>query len=147
MLHRPVISLIGRSRHRADIIQRPPRAKYNPFRLLTHVDILGLLVVNAIINSSFYVVLALVSILYQDAYPFLNETTIGLCFLSGGGGMAIGSFVTGRMLDWEYQTFKRRAVSRSVEKEKCEPEESATRDDMFPLEKVIAWHRFLAWVC
>jgi len=103
-----------------------------------HADILGLLAVNAIINSSYYVVLATISTLFQEAYPFLNETTIGLCFLSGGGGMIVGSFTMGKMLDWEYQTFKRKAISQAaVGNEKHDSEEQVTRDNMFPLEKVI----------
>ncbi|KAF8349672.1 MFS general substrate transporter [Amanita rubescens] len=136
VLYRPVISLIGRDRDRVDMIQRPTRVKHNPLRLFMHADILGLLAVNAIINSSYYVVLATISTLFQEAYPFLNETTIGLCFLSSGGGMIVGSFTMGKMLDWEYQTFKRKAISQAaVGNEKHDSEEQVTRDNMFPLEK------------
>ena len=103
-----------------------------------HADILGLLGVNAIINSSYYVVLATISTLFQEAYPFLNETTIGLCFLASGGGMILGSFTMGKILDWEYQTFKRKTISQvAAGNEKYDSEEQVTRDNMFPLEKVI----------
>ncbi len=52
--------------------------------------------------------------------------------------MIVGSFTMGKMLDWEYQTFKRKAISQAaVGNEKYDSEEQVTRDNMFPLEKVI----------
>jgi hypothetical protein len=46
-------------------------------------------------------------------YPLLNETTTGLCYLAIRGGMIMGSLIIGRVLDWEYQTFQKRAESHT----------------------------------
>lgn len=46
---------------------------------------------------------ASISVLFQDAYPFLNETTIGLCFLPVGGMGIISAFASGKIADWVYR--------------------------------------------
>ena len=84
----------------------------NPFRLFLHPDILLLLTLNAITNAVSYGVNISISTLFSAAYPFLDETKLGLCYLAIGGGMIIGSSIIGYVLDWEYQTFRKRAESR-----------------------------------
>jgi hypothetical protein len=54
----------------------------NPLLLLLHVDIALLLFINGIVYSVFYGVTASISTVFHDAYPQLNETELGLCFLS-----------------------------------------------------------------
>ncbi|KAF8640674.1 hypothetical protein AX17_000331 [Amanita inopinata Kibby_2008] len=109
-VYRPIIPLIGRKRHARTTRQTCQQAKApcNPLRLLAYLDIQLLLGMNAIINAVFYGVLATISTLFHRAYPFLNGTTLGLCYLSIGGGMMIGSSVTGKVLDLEYRTFKKK---------------------------------------
>nr|AAZ14930.1 quinidine resistance protein-like protein [Coprinellus disseminatus] len=81
----------------------------NPFRLFLNVDIVILLVINAFTNSVMYGVITTLSTTFESIYPFLTETTIGLCFLAYGGGMIAGSAFTGKVLDREYKSFARKA--------------------------------------
>lgn len=114
--------------------QRPPQ---NPLRLLTYPDILILLSINAIICAVFYGVIASISTLFTRTYPFLNETKIGLCFLAIGVGMIVGSSVTGRVLDWEYQTIKTQVLQeRRTDLETRDNPADVTKDENFPIEKV-----------
>ncbi|KAF8633014.1 hypothetical protein AX15_001609 [Amanita polypyramis BW_CC] len=135
-LYRPILPVIGRKHHPVEIPRQSTKIARNPFRLFTQIDILGLLCINAIINTNLYAVLATISTLLKQTYPFLNETTIGLCFLCVGGGMISGGLVTGKILDREYQNFKRKMDRQArTDTEKRDLEEVTTREDTFPLEK------------
>jgi hypothetical protein len=114
-IYRPIIPIIGRSAGsgatsastvRSQI--KPPR---NPFQFLVNVDILLLLVLTSIVCAIYYAFIASLSTLFTDAYPFLNSTTIGLCYLGIGGGMAFGGWANGRYLDWEYERVSKRTPS------------------------------------
>lgn len=107
ILYRPVIPIIGRHRQ---VSQGPPVAREatvkvsrNPFGLFLYPDILLLLALNAVINAVFYGINTSISTLFSAAYPFLNETKIGLCYLAIGGGLAAGSLIMGHVLDREYK--------------------------------------------
>ena len=109
-------------------------SKRNPFRLFLQPDILLLLAPNAIVNAVFYGITASTSTLFSAAYPFLNVTTIGLCYLVIGGGMILGTSIMGRVLDWEYQTFRKRAETRVATLQLTTAD--VTKEDFFPLEQV-----------
>lgn len=132
-LYRPIIPII---KPKGDPCELPkPNHLWNPFRLLVNADIIVLLVLNAIVCAVFYSFTATISTLFEATYPFLNETTIGLCFLAIGGGMAIGSVVNGRFLDWEYRHI---AKARQRRPEKNDTMAStAHNNDHFPIEKVM----------
>ena len=100
----------------------------NPFRLFLQPDILLLLAVNAIATAVFYGINTSTSTLFSVAYPFLNETTIGLCYLATGGGMIMSTSIMGRVLDWEYQTLRKRAETRTTA--------DVTKEDFSLLEQV-----------
>ena len=105
----------------------------NPFRLFLQLDILLLLALNGIVFAIFYGINASISSLFLAAYPFLDETKIGLCYLAIGGGMVIATPIMGRVLDWEYQTFRKRAERRiTVELTTAD----ITNEDFFSLEQV-----------
>ncbi|KAF8807811.1 MFS general substrate transporter [Phlegmacium glaucopus] len=134
IIYRPVIPIIGRRQ----VSQGPtpgPTAKVsrNPFRLFLNPDILVLLALNAIVNAVYYSIVASISSLFSTAYPFLSETKIGLCYLAIGGGMMAGSSIMGRVLDWEYQTFRRRAESRIAALGLTTAD--ITMEEFFPLEQ------------
>ena len=38
-----------------------------------------------------------------EQYPFLTQTTVGLCFLPVGVAICVGSVFTGRLIDWEFR--------------------------------------------
>ena len=114
ILYRPVMPIIGRQVSQGPYVAREVTAKVfqNPFRLYLQPDILLLLALNAIVFAVLYGINASTSSLFLAAYPFLDETKIGLCYLAVGGGMAMASSIMGRVLDWEYQTFRKRAETR-----------------------------------
>ena len=135
LVYRPVVPVIGRKDTTVKgTASSRPKVPKNPFRIFLNPDIDVLLAVTALICAVFYGVLASISSLFVAAYPFLNETTIGLCFLGIGGGMAIGSSVNGRILDAQYQRYKRKAMA---ERRETESPVDLSREESFPLEKVV----------
>ena len=136
ILYQPVIPIIGCKVSQGPTVAREATAKYfrNPFRLFLQPDILLLLAINAIVFAVFYGITASISSLFSASYTFLNETTIGLCYLAIGGGMIMATLTMGRVLDWEYQTFRKEAESRITALELTTAD--ITKEDFFPLEQV-----------
>ena len=117
--NRPLIPLLGRKAQDVSLDRPPKKAIPNPFKLFTHPDILILLSINGIIYSVLYAVTTTIANLFQAAYPTLTETDIGLCFLSVGGGTAIATISTGKMLDHQFRKTKERlARERAGDAEK-----------------------------
>jgi hypothetical protein len=133
IFYRPVIPVIGRVSPPTDSNNPKIKVPRNPFRLFLNPDINLLLIISAITCALFYGVIATISTLFEATYPFLSETTTGFCFLAIGGGMIFGSPINGRILDLEYQRF-RKLVSARLE----EPVNALhlAQDESFPLEKV-----------
>ena len=136
ILYQPVIQILGRQIFEGQSMAREVSVKFfrNPFRLYLQPDILLLLTLNAIVFAIFYGINASISSLFSVAYPFLDETKIGLCYLAVGGGMAMASTTMGRVLDWEYQTFQKRAEARITALGLTTAD--ITKEDFFPLEQV-----------
>ena len=135
ILYQPVIPIIGRQvSHRPTVASGVTvKAFPNPFRLFLQLDILLLLALNGIVFAIFYGINASISSLFLAAYPFLDETKIGFCYLAIGGGMIVATPVMGRVLDWEYQTFRKRAERRiTVDLTTTD----ITKEDFFSLEQV-----------
>ncbi|OCB87918.1 MFS general substrate transporter [Sanghuangporus baumii] len=141
--NRPLIPIIGRSTLDAASERPPPRPFPNPFRFFTAPDLMIILFSTATIYSTFYAVSATISSLFSDKYSFLNETKIGLCYLSIGGGGIIGTASAGRFLDWQYTRVKRKyEISLRTDSEKNR-ESARISDTMsslsthsdFPIEK------------
>ncbi|KAJ3966936.1 MFS general substrate transporter [Lentinula raphanica] len=134
-IYRPIIPII--SRHYSEWTSgspRPPRRKFrNPLLLFKNLDILMLLLFNGIVYSVFYAVTASISSLFAEIYPFLNDSTIGLCYLAIGVGTAVGSAGTGKVLDWDFQRAKK-AYIESHGSESMKNESGELKDD-FPIEK------------
>ncbi|KZT33040.1 MFS general substrate transporter [Sistotremastrum suecicum HHB10207 ss-3] len=119
----------------------PKRLWSNPFRLLFNADVLLVIVPNAITTAVYSSVVTTISILFQDTYPFLTQTDLGLCYLAVGGGCAIGAWVNGRLLDRayraaerEYEATKAQTVSDGEEHPTKSPLERKL-DPEFPLER------------
>jgi len=99
--------------------------------MLLEPDILLILGYNAFVNAALYAVLTITSNVFPTAYPFLNETDVGLCFLALGGGMIIGGLLTGKITDWEYRRVRDAILSsRGQSSEKM----AVVLDEDFPLE-------------
>ncbi|KJA20565.1 hypothetical protein HYPSUDRAFT_188667 [Hypholoma sublateritium FD-334 SS-4] len=117
LVYRPIIPIIGKKEPpkltTATTSGVPkPKTPRNPFRLFLNLDVLLMLAINGIMFTVFYGILVPLSSLFVTTYPFLNQTTIGACFISIGGGTVFGSWSSGRILDSEYQRFKRKARLR-----------------------------------
>jgi predicted MFS family arabinose efflux permease len=136
-IYRPLIAVIGRNRaNTSPAHAASPKSFRNPIRLLIYPDAILLLIFNGIIYAVFYAVTATISTLFHRAYPSLNEMKIGFCFLAIGGGMIIGSSVTGRFLDWDYQTIKNKMIKEvNANPEKCIAPDEVTKEEHFPIEK------------
>ncbi|KAK0246309.1 major facilitator superfamily domain-containing protein [Armillaria nabsnona] len=132
-LYRPLIPVVGKTTSDLSFARPPPKPFRNPLRILNNLDIVLVLSVNAVINSLYYGVTASMSTLFSEAYPSLNQTQIGLCYLAMGGGMLFGSYVLGRVLDREYGK-SRRSVMAVQGLGNMEKSETGIEDN-FPIEK------------
>ena len=106
----------------------------NPFALFMYPDVFILLFFNGTYYAVFYSVTASLSISFEDAYPYLTQTDIGLCFLAVGGGMFIGTTVTGKLMDAHYKGIKENRDSRA----QAGPKKSVDSDacaESFPIER------------
>ncbi|KAK7006037.1 MFS general substrate transporter [Favolaschia claudopus] len=136
-IYHAVIPIIGRqgrkSFSQASTAAPSTRKKFqNPLLLLLHADIALLLLINGIVYSVFYGVVASISSVFHEAYPQLSETDLGLCFITLGGGQLVGSWFCGRLLDWDYQRLRLALKEPNVEQV---DEASGKVDDSFPIEK------------
>ncbi|KAK0198905.1 MFS general substrate transporter [Armillaria mellea] len=132
-LYRPLIPVVGKTTSDPSFARPPPKPFRNPLRILNNLDIVLVLGVNAVINSLYYGVTASMSTLFSEAYPSLNQTQIGLCYLAMGGGMLFGSYVLGRLLDQEYG--KLRMSVMTVQGPGNTEKGETGIDDNFPIEK------------
>ncbi|KAL0953544.1 hypothetical protein HGRIS_004766 [Hohenbuehelia grisea] len=119
-LHRPVIPILGRGRISSEPAKRPPPPGLpNPLRILMYPDVMAQLIFNGINYAVFSAVVATIPSLFKVSYPYLSETKIGLCYMSIGGGMMLGSFLHGKVLDWDYQNTKRQFARRGSTTGRC----------------------------
>ncbi|CAE6487842.1 unnamed protein product [Rhizoctonia solani] len=91
-----------------------PRKGANPlriFRIFTQPDVLLVLISTGIVYSLFYSVTTTTSPLFLSAYPYLTQSTVGLCFIPYGFGGALGSVVIGRVLDYDWRKMEERVIS------------------------------------
>ncbi|KAJ7162208.1 hypothetical protein C8R46DRAFT_1037463 [Mycena filopes] len=84
-----------------------------------------------------YGVTASISSLFHDTYPWLSETKLGLCFLTVGGGMILGSLFCGKLLDWDYQRVRLSLAAQGLTPALV-GEKKGLPDDSFPIEKLTA---------
>ena len=117
--------------------ERPPRKRFvNPLFLLFYPDVLVLLTFNGTYYTVMYGVTASLSVIFEDVYPNLTQTDIGLCFMALGGGMLIGSWLSGKLTDSYYRKvrddFIRQARSNT---EKDIDAKALEKDPAFPIEK------------
>ncbi|CAK5263777.1 unnamed protein product [Mycena citricolor] len=129
LFSRPVLPLLGSPKSRLDSAGKALSRKpfENPLKILSNLDILFLLLFTGIICAVFYGVTASISTIFKETHTDLTETQLGLCYLSIGGGMLIGSVTAGRLLDWDY---------RRVQNAELGDVEKLSRDmDSFPVEK------------
>jgi predicted MFS family arabinose efflux permease len=112
---KPLLPVVGRgARVQATDTETSCAARkpfMNPFVIFTYPDVVVVLTFTGIIYAVNYTITASISSSFAVTFPYLSETAIGLCYLSSGGGMIIGSTFTGRFLDWEYLRIEKREES------------------------------------
>jgi hypothetical protein len=98
------------------------------------MDIVLLLIFNGTFVAVYFGITASISTLFQDIYPFLNQTQIGLCYLTIGVGSILGSVISGKLLDWDFERVKKMELAKRGVDQKT----STTTEDLrdFPIEKV-----------
>ena len=110
----------------------PPRKPLtNPFRMFAYPDVCILLIFNGTYYAVFYAVTASLSITFEEVYPYLTQTDIGLCFLAIGGGMFIGTLSSGRLMDGHFRKKRDNFISRAQTGDKG----ANSLPDSFPIEK------------
>ncbi|KAG8946227.1 hypothetical protein FRC04_011973 [Tulasnella sp. 424] len=111
--NRPLIPVIAPWRRVSpDTDSKPPgpaakRPKMNPLPLFRNLDVLLTLFAGGLSYALFMTVPAVISALFQDAYPYLTETKIGLCFLPLGFAGIVSGFVSGKIADRVYKAERR----------------------------------------
>ncbi|KAG8891824.1 hypothetical protein FRB99_003328, partial [Tulasnella sp. 403] len=140
----PIIGPLGRKAASLDAIAKTEslvRLRYNPFHLLLQLDVVLMFIANGVVYCVFISMQTSLSLLVQDAYPFLGQTAIGLCFLPMGLGTLFSSLITGKVLDWQY---KRERTNWEQERRNCrgvagaDPDVLITQEEelTFPIERV-----------
>ncbi|KAL4881661.1 major facilitator superfamily domain-containing protein [Aspergillus karnatakaensis] len=144
-LSRPFFPVVGRHRKnsqvdlpgistcdRLDATRATPRGRSNPFRLLLYPDIALTLTYTGIIHAVNYTITTTISSSFAEIYPDLSETAIGLCYLAGGGGMILGSTITGKLLNRDYARIKKKCEENRSRADDGHP--STTGDHDVPVE-------------
>ncbi|KAI0347750.1 MFS general substrate transporter [Trametopsis cervina] len=135
-IYRPLIPIIGRKYTEDSHVQKLAKKPFtNPLLIFFYPDVSLLLIFNATLYAVMYGVTTSISTLFSTTYPFLNETDIGLCFLSLGGGMMFGTVIGGKSLDRDYRSIKRRLEQKARDdpESKIRPED-VMKDENFPVE-------------
>lgn len=137
-LLRPFFPILGRGRRSPTIrdssTPRPTPPFPNPFLLFQYPDLCLVLAFTGVVYAVNYSITATISSSFQELYPYLSETDTGLVYLSTGGGMIVGSTVTGRLLDWDFGRVKRR-FAEEKERRGETVEGDLARDLSFPIEE------------
>ncbi|CAK7221580.1 multidrug transporter [Sporothrix bragantina] len=107
-VYRPLVPVFGRKVKTLPRTPSPRKVSNNPFGIFLYPDISITLFFTGVVYSINYTVTATISSSFATIYPFLDETTIGLCYLATGGGMIVGSTTTGKFLDWDFARVKRK---------------------------------------
>jgi len=134
-IYTPMMPVVGRNRATKHTSDPPPREPLtNPFKMFMYPDVFILLFFNGTFYAVFYGVTASLSISFEDTYPYLTQTDIGLCFLALGGGMFIGTTVTGKLMNVHYRKIRDNRETQA----QTEPKtiDSDSRAQSFPIERV-----------
>ena len=147
------ISLIGKHRSAGISSERPERKPFrNPLLMFAYPEIFVLLIFNGTLYAVMYGVTASLSVIFEEVYPYLNQTEIGLCFIPMGLGMLVGSILSGRALDSYYKKIKDDLIRQAqTDSEKLVNPEAIEKDPSFPIEKarlqILPWVVFVYTTC
>ncbi|KAK4514264.1 uncharacterized protein ATC70_001855 [Mucor velutinosus] len=102
-------------------------------------DVLCVLVCNSADFAGLHCVLSSIGPLFASVYG-LDELTIGLTFLSPGFGAFLGSYASGRVMDWKFKKLAMAMGMTQLKRSDLDPE--------FPIEKArlsLAWYFGIAF--
>lgn len=91
--------------------ETPPlsfRKVFSPMAYMFENDILALLSWGTFVYMVWSMVTSSTTTALLDAFPYLNQWEIGLCFLPNGLGCVLGSLCTGRLLDRQFKLVEMR---------------------------------------
>jgi MFS family permease len=104
--------------------------------MLVYPDVLTLLIFSGTYYAVMYGVTASLSVAFEDVYPYLTQADVGLCFVALGGGLSIGSWLSGKLADSYYRKVRddliRQAQSTA---DKHIDAKAFEKDPTFPIEK------------
>ena len=147
------ISLIGRHRGTETSSERPARKPLkNPLLMFAYPEIFVLLIFNGTLYAVMYGVTASLSVIFENVYPYLNRTEIGLCFIPMGLGMLVGSLLSGRAMDYYHKKIRDDLIRQSLtDSEKLVDPGAIEKDPSFPMEKarlqILPWVVFVYTTC
>jgi len=152
-LYTPPIPIVGRHRSANEVHKRPPRRQFtNPLVLFTYPDVVVLLVFNGTYYAVMYGVTASLSVIFKRVYPHLSQMDLGLCFLAVGGGMFIGTSLSGKLLNANYRKIRDDLVHQArTNLEKDTDPKAIEKDPSFPIERarlhILPYFMFVYTAC
>ncbi|KAF1797118.1 major facilitator superfamily domain-containing protein [Mucor lusitanicus] len=126
----------------AVVINRPPkksvlavfRQMAKSLVYIKEKDVLCVLVCNSADFAGLHCVLSSIGPLFASVYG-LDELTVGLTFLSPGFGAFLGSYASGKVMDWKFKQLAKAMGMTDLKRNDLDPE--------FPIEKArlsLAWY-------
>ena len=136
-VYTPPIPFVGRHRSMRGSNERPPRKPFtNPLLMFVYPDVLILLIFNGTCYAVMYGVTAILSVVFEDVYAYLTLTDVGLCFMAPGGGLLIGSWLSGKLTDSYYRKVRDDHIRQArIHAEKDIDAKALEKDPTFPIEK------------
>jgi hypothetical protein len=106
--------------------------------MFAYPDVLILLIFNGTCNAIMYGITASLSVIFEDVYPHLTLTDIGLCFMALGGGTLVGSWLSGKLTNSCYRKAREDLIRQTpshAEKDRDIDAKAFEKDPTFPIEK------------
>jgi MFS family permease len=100
----PKMGRLPPSRSATDIQHRQWRLP-NPLRslrMLLYRDAIPVLLISGVFYMIYYCIQASIATLFQQIYQF-DTGVIGACYVSIGSGVAVGGYLNGRLMNWNYK--------------------------------------------
>lgn len=107
------------------------------FSFLKEKDVLVLLFYSGLQYGILLSMVVSITELFMDTYG-VNELQLGLCFLPNGAGLASGSLISGKILNWRYQ--------KTTQRLGCENNVGGTLNLEFPIEQTRLEITWIYWI-
>ncbi|KKY28422.1 putative mfs multidrug [Phaeomoniella chlamydospora] len=121
-----------------------PKVHMNPIApilILFNKQVTSIILFLSLYYTVWQMIISSMSSLFSETYG-LNSTQLGLCFIPNGVGCVLGTYATGKYLDWDYAREKVKHATRLAATTTHDPEHGPPPTDVqihlqqtFPLEK------------